>query len=184
MPIRATPSCCSGLTGRYSCSGDRNRVSLRRGLGGRFPGGRSCLVAAGPTGQPIHRLFFRGRDVLDDSGYCDDQHGRHSVCRAGGHQPHGLSTLEGNVHQSPGQRWGGSPRRFQRPGPAATSAAPRLLGRHRRRVELLPWPRAASTSGERQTSFISSINLCKATSRSSPGWLRFTTWIHFRRQAS
>ena len=115
--------------------------------------GRSGLVAAGPTRQPIHRLFFLERDVLDASGYGDDQHGRRSVCRAGGHQPHGLSSLDGKVHQSPGQRWSEPPRRFPRRGPAATLAAPRFVGRHRRRVELLPWLPAVSTSGGRSDQF-------------------------------
>ena len=184
MPIRATPSCCSGLTGRYSCSGDRIRVRLRT-REDCFRWGRSCLVAAGPTGQPIHRLFFRERDVLDDSGYCDDQHGRHSVCRAGGHQPHGLSTLDGNVHQSPGQRWGGS-----------TTNASSALDQPRPRQPRACWVGVGGgwnfyRGGGRQRhlgdlaiSFISSINLCKETSRSSRGWPRFKTQIRGRRQAS
>ena len=36
MPLRATPSCCSGLTGRYSCSGDRIRVPLQPRTGRTF----------------------------------------------------------------------------------------------------------------------------------------------------
>ena len=49
--------------------------------------GCSCLVASGPTGQPVHRLLFRERDVLDDGRYGDGQHDRRSVCRPGGDEP-------------------------------------------------------------------------------------------------
>ena len=73
------------------------------GPGDLFCWGRSCLVAARPTGQPVHRLLFRERDVLDDGWYDDNQHDRRSIRRAGGHQPLGQGTLDGNVHQSPGQ---------------------------------------------------------------------------------
>ena len=65
---------------------------------------RSCLVASGSTGQPVHQLLFRERDVLDVGRYDDNQHDRRSLCRPGGDGRLRRADLDSDIHQSSGQR--------------------------------------------------------------------------------